>query len=71
MITYAVPEKTFIKLNIYDITGRLIKQLVNNEQTTGYYSLAENLEELSSGIYLYTLLSNDKIINTKKLILVK
>jgi len=71
VITYSVPIRSFINLNIYDITGRLIKQLVNNEQSAGYYSLAVNLEELSSGIYLYTLLSNDKIINTRKLILVK
>ncbi len=71
VITYSVPVRSFIKLNIYDITGRLVKQLVNNEQSSGYYSLAINLEDLSSGIYLYTLLSNDRTINTKKFILIK
>mgnify|MGYP000884350588 FL=1 len=71
VITYALPEKAFINLNICDITGRLIKKLVNNEQGSGYYSLAVNLEDVSSGMYFYTLLSNNKILNTRKLILVK
>ena len=67
------PQK--IKLTIYEITGRKIRILVDEEQGTGYYKVVwdgtnDNGNEVSSGIYFYELISNGQR-KTRKLIITK
>ena len=70
VIKYYIPHITRVKLTITDGLGRLVKTLVNKEQTSGQYSVFFDGKELASGIYFYTL-STDKFIQTKKMILLK
>jgi hypothetical protein len=55
---------------LYDIIGRQVKVLVNEEQDAGYYKVNFNAGRLASGVYFYRLQAGD-FIETKKMILMK
>ncbi len=59
-----------VKLIIYDILGREVTTLVNQQLKPGSYEVTWNASNYSSGIYFYTLISQD-YTETKKLILLK
>ena len=59
-----------VKLSIYDLFGRKIAQLIDNNLTPGEHSITWNAKNLPSGIYFYRLSSNNKSI-TKKMVLLK
>ena len=77
-ISFSIPNDKasyFVTIKIYDVLGRLIKTLVNEEKTAGNYTVQWNgLDEfnhkVSSGIYLYTVQA-DQMRVTKKMILLK
>ncbi|MBK9228821.1 MAG: T9SS type A sorting domain-containing protein [Ignavibacteria bacterium] len=54
-IEYDLPVDGNIELKIYDITGRLIKTLVNEFKTAGSYIVSFNASDLSSGVYFYSM----------------
>ncbi|MFH0736100.1 MAG: choice-of-anchor D domain-containing protein [bacterium] len=70
IITYSVPEQTFVTLKIYDVLGNEITTLVNREVNTGVHQVTFNASNLSSGVYFYTIKAG-KFLNTKKLMLTK
>ena len=69
-IEYTIPRSGFVDLTIFDILGRKVATLINENQTAGNYSVKFNCSGLSSGVYLYRLRSDD-FISTKKLVLMK
>lgn len=69
-ITYDIPVSTNIQLTIYDITGRLIKMLVNEFQIAGKYSVNWNAADFPSGIY-FCKLDAENYSETKKIVLIK
>ena len=69
-ISYSVSTTSKVSLIVYDIIGREIQTLVNEEKAPGSYIIKFDGASLSSGIYFYTLRSND-FIDTKKLVLIK
>jgi len=70
-IRYSLKEKGLVSITVYDILGRVVDNLVNETQTKGNHEVVFNTgENLSSGIYFYTLNVNE-FHNTKKLILAK
>jgi len=69
-IKYSVPTKSNISLVIYDILGREIKTLVNEEKLPGNYTVEFNGTKFSSGVYFYVMRA-DNFIDTKKFILLK
>ena len=60
-----------IKLIVFDITGRQVNLLVNDEKIPGSYEVIFDGNNLSSGIYFYTLFVNGKVIDTKKMMLIR
>lgn len=60
----------FIKLTLYDITGKQVAVLLNESMSPGTYEITYNASGLSSGVYFYTLKSGD-FVETKKMILMK
>ena len=59
-INYEISNPGMVNLSIYDLTGKLIKSLVNSEQNTGRYEVYwegrnYNNQQIASGIYLYQL----------------
>lgn len=72
-INYQLPKDAFVKINVYDMTGRLISTLVNTQQTAGYYTAEFNsrmMNGISSGIYFYRIEAAD-FVSTKRMVLVK
>jgi len=69
-IKFGLPERSFVELRVYDILGREITTLVNEELDSGYYETNFNAVNLSSGIYVYQIKAGD-FVNTKKMILMK
>lgn len=58
-IKFAVPKSEMVSLNIYDITGRNVVELVNRKMEAGFYSVNFNAANLPSGIYFYRLSAGD------------
>ena len=69
-ISYSIAERGRVLLKVYDILGREITTLVNEEKPAGRYEVEFNANDLSSGIYFYRLQAG-KFISTKKMILLK
>ncbi|HQY20793.1 MAG TPA: T9SS type A sorting domain-containing protein [Ignavibacteria bacterium] len=69
-INFSLPNSGLVSLKVYDISGKEIANLVNENLTVGTYEYKFNAASLSSGIYFYTLKS-DNITETKKMLLVK
>ena len=66
------PEGTsgFVILKVFDVLGREVATLVNEEKSAGSYEVEFDASVLSSGIYFYQL-QVDEFIQTKKMILLK
>jgi hypothetical protein len=60
-----------VKINVFDILGKEIFTLVNEKQSPGTYETRFDCGSLATGIYFYSILINGKIIDTKKLVLIK
>jgi len=58
-IYYQLPKAGHVKLQVFDLTGRLIETLVDENQPTGEYSKIWNAVSVSSGIYFYRLETKD------------
>jgi len=61
----------YITLKVYNIEGKEIKTLVNKKQNAGEYKVEFNGSDLTSGVYFYSLFVEGKIIDTKKMVLVR
>ncbi|MBI1937883.1 MAG: T9SS type A sorting domain-containing protein [Ignavibacteriales bacterium] len=70
-ITFALPKESHVKLDIYSITGELVKTLVNDNLKPGKHTLTLQMpKNTSSGIYFYRLTAN-QYSETRKMILLK
>ncbi len=69
-INFSLPESGFVTLKVYNALGAEVKTLVSNSMAVGAHSIEFNAQNLPSGIYFYTLKSNN-IILTKKMLLLK
>lgn len=75
VIKYQVPQNSYVKLAIYDISGRVIKTLVNGQQEAGYYSInwdgnTEAGSKVASGMYIYRIEAGS-FTSVKKMLLMK
>ena len=69
-IKFNIPEQRTVKIDIFDITGRVIETIVNRELEAGYYEINWDASKFSSGVYFYTIHAGD-FLQTKKMVLVK
>ena len=69
-IEYFLLQSGKVNLSIFDAAGKLVKTLVNETQEFGTYRYEFDASNLSSGIYIYTL-KTDNFADTKKMILLK
>lgn len=74
-IRYSIPKvnsaSLFVKITVYDITGREVAVLVNRMQRSGVYEVDFNAENISSGIYFYKLSVDNKFSEVKKMVVLK
>ncbi len=69
-IKFDLPKSGFAELLVFDILGRKVKTLVNQEMKTGKYTVDLNGSDLSSGVYIYKLQTGN-FASAKKVILIK
>ena len=69
-ISFILPMQTGVKINIYNILGELVTNLIEDDFSKGTHSINFDALGLQSGIYFYTLQAND-FVKTKKMILLK
>lgn len=70
VINFEIPENGPVSLIIFDILGRKVETLVNEEKPAGRYEIKFDGTGLASGVYFYQLKSGN-FVSTKKLILLK
>lgn len=70
MINYQIPVSGVVTLKVFDLLGREVARLMNEEQQAGVYSVQFEGKNLSSGLYFYQLQSGS-FISVKKMMLLK
>ncbi|MFA3781797.1 Ig-like domain-containing protein [Melioribacteraceae bacterium 4301-Me] len=70
IITYQVPIRSHVTLKVYDMLGREVATLVNEEKAPGKYNVKFNPSYLPSGVYFYKFESNN-YVSVKKMIFLK
>jgi hypothetical protein len=69
-IKYSIPQRSKVTLKVYDIIGKEISTLVNEEKPAAIYEAEFNASGLSSGVYFFQL-NAGSFISTKKMILLR
>jgi len=70
-IFYEIKKTAKIRVVVFNVKGNAVKTIVNDTKSAGKYSVDFNSENISSGVYFYSLYINDIKTNTKKMILLK
>ena len=70
LIRFGLPEKVYTQLSIFDILGKKVATLVNEEMAPGYHEIRFDAFNLSSGIYFYRLVTPG-FNAMKKILLIK
>ena len=76
-INYSVPKAALVTIKVYDILGKEVATLVNEQKTAGNYEVQFDANRLSSGVYFYRMQANlsaglgQSFVQTKKLLLMK
>ena len=69
-IRFNISKIGLVKISVYDILGREVRVLVNEEKKPGVYSITFDAKNLASGIYFYTIRTGE-YFQSKKMILLK
>jgi hypothetical protein len=70
VISYQLAVSSIVKITIYDILGRDVATLVNEEKKPGHYSIRWDASSVGSGVYYYCLRVGEHA-ETRKMILLK
>ena len=69
-ISFGVPRAGLVTVKVFDLLGREVATLLNENHPAGFYEVQLDAGLLSSGVYFYRLQTND-FVATKKMILLK
>jgi hypothetical protein len=84
-IRYALPQRSRVRLTVFNTLGAKVAELVNGEMEAGYHEVQLNTSRLASGVYLYRLQVRDSesasmrdpgseggsFVQTRRMVLVK
>ena len=77
-LSFALPVISNVLLEVYDINGRLINELIKSNMDAGYHSVIWNADNNASGVYFVKMLARPsaggvagEYIHTQKLMLIK
>jgi hypothetical protein len=80
MIEFSIPKNSNVRLTVYNLLGQVVSELVNQEISSGKYSVVWNGEDrnglkVSSGVYLYKMqatgTNGKEFQQTRKMVLLK
>ena len=73
-LSFYLPERSYVRLRVFDALGKEVMTLVNEEKLEGNYQVefqaSFGSRQLASGIYFYQLQAGS-FVETKKMILLK
>jgi hypothetical protein len=69
-IRYSIAEAGLVSVKVFDVLGREVAELVNQNQSAGTYTVDFNAQNLSTGVYIYKIQSGS-FQATKKMVLIK
>lgn len=69
-IKFDIPKSGFVKITVYDLLGREVTNLVNEQMQPGSYSVDWDASNYPSGVYFYKLEAGD-FMESKRMVLVK
>ena len=69
-ISYTIPKRSIVRLKVFDVLGREVAELVNEEKEAGRYKVSFSASSIASGVYLYRMQAGD-FIQIKKMIFQK
>ncbi len=69
-ITFTLAQAGAVRLQVYDIRGRLISTLLDDTRPAGHHSVAFNAGQFPSGVYVYRLEASEGV-RTKRMSLVR
>ena len=61
VIRYGLPERSHVKLDIFNVLGQHVSTLVNKDLEAGYYEITFDANHLPSGVYIYRLQAGDYV----------
>lgn len=68
-IIFGLPQQEHVSLKVFDILGREVRTLLDEEKDAGTYRIRLNSTGLASGIYIYRISSNNNSVSRKMIIL--
>ncbi len=76
MVAKLLPSSDNVKLTLYNILGRKVRTLVNENQPAGYHQIRwygqnDQGEFVTSGVYIYKLKTGDEAFFSKRLLFLK
>lgn len=69
-IRFALPLEGPVELSVYDILGRKVADLINENLPADFHEITWDAQNLASGVYIYRLVTQDGVF-TKKMSLIK
>ncbi len=69
-INFDIIKNGNVKITVYDLLGREVETLVNQDMSPGRYKLDFNAVNYASGMYIYKIVSGD-FVDVKKMLIVK
>jgi hypothetical protein len=69
-INYQLPQDGFVTIKVYDMLGKEVTVLVNENKSAGYHRVNFDASKLTSGVYVYTITANN-FNQSKKMLLMK
>jgi hypothetical protein len=73
-INYELPNDSKVNITVFDILGREVLSLVNQDQKAGYYTITTDAKNLASGTYFYRLIAKSSVkdyVISKKMCVIK
>lgn len=70
IIRFELPDANDVRLDVYDMLGRRVAQLINDRMTAGRHEITFDASNLASGVYMYRLITDNQVIN-RQMVLIK
>jgi len=70
-VTYELEKNAAVSMSVYDVTGKMVASQYEGEQSAGVHVLKFNAENLSAGVYYYSVAVAGNTVSTMKMVVVK
>lgn len=70
VISYSLPESGPVGLSIYDVLGRKVETVFDEQQAAGVHQVVWDARDRASGVYFYRLKAGD-LVETRRMLLLK